>query len=726
MSQAWKAYQLKQVAIATFIVVAAITAGILGLIAISANAVDEVARRSETRLVTRATERILAKMQEDVASAAIWSDAYFSVGKKDAEWLQINFGDYYADFMGHEVTIAYDGDGAPFYASRESEPASPADESAFIAATAPLVDVVRADSRLRQFDSKGGRTSSFDAVSARQSIVDVGGELYIVAASTVVPERPEDATLPGSYGVVVSGSKLSDFLETLTADLAIEGPHLVPDGGKAEAHVDLVSFDGKRLAALAWTPERPGAGVLRHAAPLVIITALILVIAAVLLLIRVLRILTALTRERGRLKDSLTELAASRDDAERANIAKSQFLASMSHEIRTPLNGILGMAQSLGDSRKLDEADAHKVRVILSSGETLTTLLNDVLDISKIEAGKLEIAPIETDVRALVDQVASLFDPAAREKGLALDVCYHSTLDHALVLDPVRLQQCLSNLVSNAIKFTHAGHVKVDVAVEMGACSRLVVSVHDTGIGMTSDTIAKLFNNFTQADASTTRIFGGSGLGLAIARRLARMMGGDVTVTSQPGVGSTFVLAIEVVNGSPIARSPKPVVVDASPAPCLGAKVLIVDDNAINRQVAKLFLAPLGLELSEAENGEEALSLLERESFDLVLLDVHMPVMDGRQCIARIRASSTPLKDIAVIALTAEAMTGDREKLLALGMTDYLPKPINRLELVTKVSTHLSLSMRAGQAAADSASAARCTDLDVDTLLSDIDKLIAS
>ncbi len=726
MSEAWKTSQLKQVAIATFIVVAAIAAGILGLIAISANAVDDIARRSETRLVTRATERVLTKMAEDVASAAIWSDAYFSVGKKDAEWLQINFGDYYADFMGHEVTIAYDGDGSPFYASRESEPASPADESAFIAATAPLLDVVRADSRLRQFDPRGGRTSSFEAVSARQSIIDVGGEFYIVAASTVVPERPEDTTLPGSYGVVVSGSKLSDFLETLTADLAIEGPHLVTDGAQAEAHVDLISFDGKRLAALAWTPERPGAGVLRNAAPLVIVTAFILVVAAVLLLMRVLRILSALARERRKLSASLVELAASRDAAERANIAKSQFLASMSHEIRTPLNGILGMAQSLGDSRRLDDADARKVGVILSSGETLMTLLNDVLDMSKIEAGKLEVAPIETDVGALVDQVVSLFEPMTREKGLALNVSYQSALGHALILDPVRVQQCISNLVSNAIKFTPAGHVKIDVAVEdSGADGRLVVSVRDTGIGMTPDTIAKLFSNFAQADASTTRTFGGSGLGLAISRRLARMMGGDVTVTSQPGAGSTFVLAIGAVKGSQLVRSPAPVIAEVQPAPCAGAKVLIVDDNAINRQVAKLFLASLGLELSEAENGEEALRQLERGSFDLVLLDVHMPVMDGRACIARIRASDAPLKSVPVIALTAEAMSGDREKLLALGMTDYVAKPINRRELIAKVTRHLNANGPAALPTEAAGSEPVDARPDVDSLLADIDRMIA-
>jgi CheY-like chemotaxis protein len=255
--------------------------------------------------------------------------------------------------------------------------------------------------------------------------------------------------------------------------------------------------------------------------------------------------------------------------------------------------------------------------------------------------------------------------------------------------------------------------------------------VHDTGIGMSGETLDRLFSNFTQADASTTRNFGGSGLGLAISRRLARIMGGDVTVTSELGRGSTFTLQIEALPGagkiSPLVSS-VPETHGAVQPSRLGGRVLIADDNAINRQVAKLFLAALGLELREAVNGQEVLECLEAEAFDLVLLDVHMPVMDGRECIRRIRSSAAAWKSIPVIALTAEAMSGDREKLIALGMTDYIPKPINRLELLAKVNLYLHMNSRSTRVGdVDDAPAAKLADeaQNLDSVLGDIEAMIA-
>ncbi len=386
-------------------------------------------------------------------------------------------------------------------------------------------------------------------------------------------------------------------------------------------------------------------------------------------------------------------LIEAKKQAEAATIAKSNFLASMSHEIRTPLNGVLGMAQSLVDDGLLD-AQKDKVNVILDSGKTLTALLNDVLDLSKIEAGKIEIACVDGELAVTFDRLRQLFLQRAVERGLNIDMQIAPDLPARLHYDPVRVRQCVGNLLSNAIKFTERGVVtmKVDSIETQPGLWQIKVAVADTGIGMNEATRSKLFTTFTQADASITRRFGGSGLGLAITRQLARLMGGDVTVESEPGVGSTFTLSFlaEAVNDDALAPGEDlpvlPVTSDVEVKRLRGIKILLVDDNAVNRQVVKLFTAQFAPKFVEATNGQEALDRLHDESFDLVLLDVHMPVMDGKEAIRRIRASVEPWREIPVLALTADAMSGDRERYLALGMSDYVSKPLDQRELAAKIA----------------------------------------
>lgn len=385
------------------------------------------------------------------------------------------------------------------------------------------------------------------------------------------------------------------------------------------------------------------------------------------------------------------ELEAALSRAETATRAKTQFVANMSHEIRTPLNGVLGMAQSLlADA--LAPPQREKVSIIIESGRVLTALLNDVLDLSKIEAGKLEIAPTEGDLAHLVGRTRQLFAPGAADKGLVLRIRPDPDLPARLSFDSVRVRQCLDNLVSNALKFTSSGGVVVSAALsgrtEGGV--RVSIDVADTGMGMSAETQARLFQPFTQADSETTRRFGGTGLGLAISRQLARMMGGDLTVKSQEGRGSVFTLTF--LAGIAVQRAASEQTPQL-PAPSLGGtgtlnglRVLLVDDNVINRQVIKLFLATQGPDIVEASNGREALDSLANETFGLVLLDVHMPVMDGRETIARIRSAKEAWRSIPVIALTADAMAGDRERFLALGMDDYISKPVDQRELISKLT----------------------------------------
>jgi len=427
-----------------------------------------------------------------------------------------------------------------------------------------------------------------------------------------------------------------------------------------------------------------------------------------------------------------SQLAAETEKANNASRAKTDFLATMSHEIRTPLNGILGMAQALA-LENLAAGHKEKIELIVSSGRTLTALLNDVLDLSKIEAGRLDICPVNTDLRETLERARSLFGPIAQEKGVKLTVSVDPAMPARLCYDPVRVQQCLMNLISNAVKFTPTGTVDVTCTAGPAAADgsrNIMIAVRDTGIGMSAETTENLFRAFTQADGSITRKFGGTGLGLAITRRLARLMNGDVTVQSAPWEGSTFWLcftagAVSVLPDAPHVAASAPVGEDETYTPTQMLRVLLVDDNTVNRKVVRLFLASMRADVVEATNGAEALELLVAQRFDLVLLDIHMPVMDGAETIRRIRASDQPWRALPVIALTADAMEGDRERFVAMGMTDYVAKPIDRRLLLSRIAACVALRRR-GSAATTTPDAAIPQQSDLSDVLGAIDAVSAA
>ncbi len=405
---------------------------------------------------------------------------------------------------------------------------------------------------------------------------------------------------------------------------------------------------------------------------------------------------TAIARDRIQRK-----LEKAKEAAERADQAKSLFLANMSHEIRTPLNGILGFADILAsDTYEISEEERREfLEGIRTSGRHLLGLINDILDLSKIEAQQLQIEPVDCSPHELVGEVVSMMRPRAVEKGLELDYAWSGSPPPTIVTDPTRLRQTLVNLVGNAIKFTDQGRVSIKawITEEPPGRWQLHMDVSDTGIGIPPDKQDTIFEAFSQADNSITRRFGGTGLGLAISRKLVRAMGGDLTVTSEPGRGSTFHLCVDAgparhdlaasQEATPeISRSAWK---NAHPSSSLSsARILLVEDGELNRRLITTVLEHAGAQTVDvAPDGAAGVKRAMEASYDVILMDMQMPVLNGYEATRRLREAGCT---VPILALTAHAMAGDRQKCLAAGCNDYLSKPIDIDELLEKVSSLLS------------------------------------
>ena len=394
------------------------------------------------------------------------------------------------------------------------------------------------------------------------------------------------------------------------------------------------------------------------------------------------------------LEEANSELAVALEEAEKADKAKSEFLANMSHEIRTPMNSVIGFAEILAEEDLTAEQKKH-VCLIRQSGENLMEIINDILDFSKIEAGKMEMELSECSLASLLAMMGSLMNPSAVEKGLKFEIRTDSSLPANICTDLARLRQCLINLISNAIKFTEQGYVSLNVSLEDRNGQPFIrFDVEDTGIGIPAERQEAIFESFTQADGSTSRKYGGTGLGLAITKQLAELLGGKLTLSSKEGKGSVFSLTIPA--GLDVASQPlldKNCVIDRTDSseenteqPEFSGHVLVAEDVETNQMLIKILLNKMGLDVTIAADGEKALQEVQKQEFDLILMDMMMPHMNGYEATKVIRKEgiTTP-----IIALTANAMKGDDTKCLEVGCDGYLSKPIDQAQLMQILDKHL-------------------------------------
>ena len=635
----------------------------VGCLLIWAHQVDHDVRKQEEDLVRRGLLASIHEIERSILPETTWDEAVVNLDNRfNPAWAAANLNDYLAQNIDFEQLFVLDGDNRPIYARRRQTTVAPAEFRHFSGAERLIAAVRHAEAERGPIALRraGAKTLVSHPIQASDFILHEDG-VYLVSVTLVQPDLAT-AVPKGPYAPLVvaalrmNGQSLGRLQERFQlADLKASRGETRAAPGDARVALPIVGSD--RPLVLSWPPHKPGAE-LAHAAALPI--ALVLLVFGIVGFVMIVRI-----------RRTAAQFIAN-------HRSQNEFLANMSHEIRTPLNGVNAIAAALGRTA-LSPTQAEMVGIIQGSGETLERVLSDVLDLSNMEVGVVRVEHQPFHLGDIIRSVAALASARAEDKALDLIIDVDPAAEAAVTGDAVRVKQILNNLVSNALKFTNEGYVAIAVRAE--GPGRWRIDVQDTGVGFDPADKDRLFGRFQQGDGSTTRAYGGVGLGLTICKQLVDLMGGEIAANGAPGEGATFSvrLPLALTSATPLTRPDA----DADTAPDRPLRILLADDHPTNRKVVQVLFSEFDVDLVCTENGQEACEAFATQRFDLVLMDMQMPVMDGLEAVRAIRErehqrgfTRTP-----IVMLTANALPEHRDASLAAGADLHMAKPIEAAKL---------------------------------------------